>query len=248
MDNYFISPWEDVFYIHWKDCGPDGNASIMALFNYLQESAWNHANHLGLGYTSLTNTKQAWVLLRFRIEMDHYPNWQNRIRMITWPRKLSGPYAFREFRIMDSKNKQLGTATSTWIIINTESRRPVKPKVGKAYEDILDNTMATSKDAEKIEFPGEHDQAIIHEVSYSELDMNGHVNSTNYLQWTYDMIPHKTLINKQLKNCTINFLGEGKMAEEILILMKAESKEQYLFCGNDNKAGRNIFCTRLIYA
>lgn len=243
----YKSVWTDSYDIHWKDCGPDGKANIMALFNYLQETAWNHANHLDMDYTTFTHTQQAWVMLRFLIQIKNFPAWMDNISISTWPRKLQGPYAFRDFRIYNEQREELAVAASTWIIININSRKPVKANLGQRYEDVLTATLATSREPAKIKIEKSFDHQKNHLVSWSDLDMNSHVNSTKYLQWSYDMLPEEFLTGRQIKECEINFLHEGRMNEQIHIGRKQRNDNEFVFCGKEKTSGKQVFSASLIF-
>ena len=42
--------WAEEYLIQWCDTDRNGHLKMSAIANYLQESAWRHANHLGFGF------------------------------------------------------------------------------------------------------------------------------------------------------------------------------------------------------
>ena len=42
--------WQENFRVNWYDTDLNGHVKMSSIANYLQESAWRHAEHLGFGY------------------------------------------------------------------------------------------------------------------------------------------------------------------------------------------------------
>jgi medium-chain acyl-[acyl-carrier-protein] hydrolase len=99
--------------INWYDTDLNGQLKMSALANYLQESAWRHANHLGFGYEETRRRNEFWVVISLMIRMTGTPEWGKTITVETWPRGIERLFAFRDFKIMDEGGNVLGAATST---------------------------------------------------------------------------------------------------------------------------------------
>jgi hypothetical protein len=52
-----------------------GRVTSLALLRYFLEAAWNHAEALGAGFSSLRDAGKFWVLGRLRSEVQKYPVW-----------------------------------------------------------------------------------------------------------------------------------------------------------------------------
>lgn len=45
--------WTDEYKVHSYDAGRNGYATMPVLCNFMQETAWNHAEHLNVGFSHL---------------------------------------------------------------------------------------------------------------------------------------------------------------------------------------------------
>jgi acyl-ACP thioesterase len=106
------SIWTDEYRVSWFDADGNNRARLAAICRYLQESAWNHANHLGFGYRQASEIKQVWVIIRLLLKMEKYPFWDDIITVRTWPRGVEGVLAFRDFEILSAAGERLGAASS----------------------------------------------------------------------------------------------------------------------------------------
>ena len=45
--------WAEEYEINFRHLAPDGKASLVELIELTQETAWKHADNMGLGYSEL---------------------------------------------------------------------------------------------------------------------------------------------------------------------------------------------------
>ena len=79
----------------------DGRASLAVVCNLLQESAAEHAQHLGIGYEPMARQNLAWAVARIGIEVRRKPRVLENLAVDTWIHGTRGPLAMREFEVRD---------------------------------------------------------------------------------------------------------------------------------------------------
>lgn len=68
-----------------------------------------------------------WVLSRLHVQIQKYPLWRDRIQVETWATsRLGGVRAYRDFRLLDANDEPVGAATSLWLLLDVNTRRPVR--------------------------------------------------------------------------------------------------------------------------
>ena len=209
--------WTDRYTVNWYDADATNRASIVTICKYLQESAWNHANHLGFGYRSLNQVNQVWVIVRLLVKMDRYPSWGETIPVRTWPRGMEGLLALRDFEILDDKGIRIGAAASQWFIIDGETRKPQPAIIARDIMPLFSSEPALDEQPEKIHI---HDPLPFHytvKARYGDIDMYQHVNNTRYLQWALNIFPEEQLRERHLSMMMIEFLSETRLGDEINI-------------------------------
>ncbi|MBT8406366.1 MAG: hypothetical protein KJP05_02830 [Deltaproteobacteria bacterium] len=80
----FIPVWKDEYKIHYYQVDVRSNATLVVLCQFMQESAWNHAEHLGLGFSHLSKMDFIWILSRQLLKIYSYPKWGDMIQVHTW--------------------------------------------------------------------------------------------------------------------------------------------------------------------
>lgn len=160
-----------------------GNATISSICNYFQEAAGLHAKHLHFDISDLLESGMTWILYKMHIKMNQFPErWQD-VTVVTWPSSGDGLRAFRDYELRDESGNVLGAALSQWMILNTETKRPVR-----LPDEILNMGLETDHHVMEIDKSPvkilDHEGAeFITKVGNFDLDMNNHVNNVKYIDW-----------------------------------------------------------------
>ena len=80
-----VQPWTESFAVRSYEVTPQGHAALQTLCNYCQEAAGNHARALGLSRDAMLEHGMAWVLMRLRLQVQRYPDWEQAVHVETWP-------------------------------------------------------------------------------------------------------------------------------------------------------------------
>ena len=207
--------WTESFPIRAYNVTPHGVASPLAICDFLQEAAGNHAEQLGLSMESLLENGQAWVLAFLRLQVDRYPNCHDTLTIETWPSGLDRLYATREF-ILSDEHGECARATSAWLVIDTKRRRPLRPPAELYDIDTPDRPPALDVDCAKMKVP---DATPVHErtfrVRYHDLDLNRHVNNVRYVEWATETLPAEWLDSHALRDLTLEFRAETTAGDPV---------------------------------
>ncbi|MBD3223700.1 MAG: acyl-[acyl-carrier-protein] thioesterase [Caldithrix sp.] len=234
MDNGKSLIWDEIFKIRAYEVTPDGKVSIQNVCNFLQETAGNHAHHLGLSVEQLYKQKMTWVLSRLHVQMTAYPFWRQKMRIQTWPSQKDGLFAIRDFRIFDQHDRKIGVATSSWMMINLVNRRPLR--IPDELEKITNQNegRALKDEFDKLPELKDYDYEKPFQVRLSDIDMNRHVNNVKYIEWGLESIPQSIWRNHRLSDLQISFKAESNYGERIL------SKSGILSGENSNQFGHKL--------
>ena len=153
-----------------------------SFMNLAQEAAGRHAVYLGFGYDDLIASNTAWILSRVHVEFIDAPLWRDNITLTTWHKGLNRIFFLRDFIITDSEGRERVKATTSWLVMNLETRRLVRdPKLMEEGTVCTDNVIETP--ADKVQMPKGAEPELVgqHAVSYSDIDTNGHTNNAMYM-------------------------------------------------------------------
>jgi acyl-ACP thioesterase len=209
--------WEEHLEIHSYDVNISRKLTMESLLRYFQEAAWNHAEHLGLGYSHLRERNQVWVLSRMMVVVDSYPEWGQSVALRTWPCGSMSLLALRDFELLDGTGHRLISATSGWLVLDLPSRRPqrIESILGSIRE--VPRYRAVGAEAARLAAAAESPDATVLNVKYSDLDLNDHVNNATYARWILDSYPVDFHRTHRLRRFTINFLAEVGADDSVML-------------------------------
>jgi acyl-ACP thioesterase len=194
--------------------------------NLAQEAAGQHAVHLGFGYDDLIKTNTAWILSRMHIQFVDIPKWRDEVTLTTWHKGLNRLFYLRDFIMTDAEGNPKVKATTSWLVLNLETRRLVRdPELMEDgtvnHEDVIETP------ADKVQMPKDVEPvlALEHVVAYSDVDMNAHANNAMYMQWAMDAVEYGLASSRSVKELTINFNHETKAGDKVMIYRAEVEKE-----------------------
>ncbi|NJN28201.1 MAG: hypothetical protein HC819_20640 [Cyclobacteriaceae bacterium] len=211
------SIWQDDFRIGTHQLDPKGQTQITAICHILQEGASLHAELAGFGFEAMLQKGQLWVLARLKVEMIRYPVWRERLTLKTWSRGQEGMFYIRDFMVEDEQQYIIAKASSAWAAINHRTRRP-EPVEGleQGLHSLADQIVLVKK---LNKLPELQNQKLLRKrmVEYTDIDILYHVNNVKYIELIINSFPKETLLDHTLASIEINFLGETKYGEDVLI-------------------------------
>jgi acyl-ACP thioesterase len=232
------------FHISAYDTDMKSDCKLTSICNYLEETASIHTSNLGTSPEEFVKRGIAWVLSRLKIEMTRYPEWQEKIRVKSWPRGDIGLFLYRDFIIYDSDDNILGKATSAWLIIDIAKRRPLRPgpflkefELSNIDEPILSETLSGIGKYDKGE------TIFTKTLRYSDCDINKHANNVKYVRWMLDALPLEQMETETIKSFEINYLKETKMNDKVEISTNKIAEDTYVTTVNK---GNETNCKAII--
>lgn len=195
------------FTIRANEVDASGKLTLPAICDFFQEVAGNNALQLNFDITDLKDQNLTWVLHRMDIQISSYPDWRDTITLKTWPASGDALRAYRNYQILDSKGKEYGSCLSYWMMMNLDTRRPVR-----MTKEILETRLADLENVLEIKSSRfkpftsiEKEKTIT--IRRADLDMNNHANNVRYIEWMLECLSHKE--TRHITNFDIIFMNEG---------------------------------------
>jgi len=217
----------DRFRVRSYETDPLGRLQVPILCKLLQEAATAHAAILGVAVDTLIENGVAWVLSRLHLEMQRWPTSDEYIVIETWPEAANRLFTERRFNVVDAVDNSIGTASTLWLILDLERRRPVRlpahvverlGELGLGSEPRRFGDLVT---------PDPVDRELAFTVRRSDLDSADHVNNTSYVEWAIEAVPDEAWSTAELAELEIQFVCECHQGQTVL------SRSQQVERGND---------------
>ena len=213
MENYF----EKEFKLRYFEMDNTGKASPITMMTLLQETAADHCAFAGHSLLSLMSQNLGWVLLSGMMEIDRYPEYNEKIIIRTWLSKYKSIRGTRENIIYDEHYNIIGKAKGLWLFFDIEKRRPKKiPNYFRenwlsCEETSLDHDISSTM--QSIKSPQYLNKFT---VNRSDTDINKHVNNISYFHWLLESIPKEIIDNYYLHSIDGRFLSESQYGDSIV--------------------------------
>ena len=204
-----------------------GKLSIGVLGKHLLNCADAYAAERGFDVVEQEGERYTWVLSRLAVELDDLPSCHESFSIQTWVENVYRLFADRNFAILNKDDKPIGYVRSVWAMISMETRTP-------ANLLALHGERITNSICEKecpIAKPGRvkvsQQEAMSEYVAkYSDLDINGHVNSIKYIEHILDLFPLDTYKEKALKRFEIAYVAECYYGDALSFYLEQKGENE----------------------
>jgi medium-chain acyl-[acyl-carrier-protein] hydrolase len=211
------------FTVHTYETDTRGFARPVALLNFLQDAAGEHAGRLGLSVAALGERNATWVLSRYHVLIHRYPALGETLLVTTWPSDYHGRFALRDFEVTAGGTPVLA-ATSSWMILDLGKKQALK--VG----EIVGPGRALEKRAIADPFASlpvlaARESEVRFRVETAHLDGNQHVNNAVYVQWALEGTPPDILLTRRPIDIEVSYRAEALYGDEVLSTVQRISEE-----------------------
>jgi acyl-ACP thioesterase len=204
------SIWKESFPVRSFEVGNSGVLKPQAIFQFFQKAAGNHATNLGVGFDALRKLGLFWVLSRVKVGIEKLPAWRDEVTLVTWPKGVDRLFALRDFRMLDRDGATMVRGTSCWLLVDMERMRPRRIDSIPRSFPVLTEEHALRESLDKITAPENLAVKCEKQVMVSDLDVNHHVNNTEYVRWIADCLEPG---DGTLRSLQVNYLEEAKLGD-----------------------------------
>jgi medium-chain acyl-[acyl-carrier-protein] hydrolase len=199
------------------------------MLRLFQDASIEHTEYLGYKKEKTLERGFLWVIARTSVSISRLPDYDETIRIVTWPGSMMRILYPRFYAIEDLSGNTLVTSASIWTLIDKNKRTPVRP----SESNVIINGSDT-RDA----LPLPHDfktqcelRCTTRHSRYSDLDLNGHVNNIRYLEWADDLLSPQYHKDHPLRSMKINYLSEIKPDTDVTMNYGIENDTLFI-CGS----------------
>ena len=177
-------------------------------------------------------------MIRQKAEITRLPGKGETITLETWPMPTTRSAFPRATAAYDEAGNLLFRVIGLWVLMNPKTRSMVLPgKSGVDLDGILRGTELTPPGSIG---PRELPFEACRIVGQAELDRNGHMNNTKYLDWVCDLLPAEYLQDHPVKNFTVCYLSEALKNEKIFLSW--ELTDQAVLQVNAHREKTDVTC------
>lgn len=218
-----------------------GRLTLGVLGNHLLNCAGIHANERGFGIATLNEENYTWVLSRLAIELDTLPCSYEKFMIQTWVENVYRLFTDRNFALLDKDGHPIGYARSVWAMISLHTRKPadlLTLQGGGLAEMACDKPCPIDKPS-RIKVKADAPVSSLR-ARYSDIDVNGHVNSIRYIEHILDLFPLTVYREKRIRRFEMAYVAESYYGDELSFYMDDEGNDT--FAVEVRKNGQETVC------
>ena len=155
-----------------------------------------------------------WVITDYEIEMERLPRYAETVTIETEALSYNRYFCYRSFAIYSQEGQKIMTILSTFVLSDYDSR-----KVHEVVEAII-RPYASEKIKKINRGPKYHKladpQETLYHVRYFDLDLNGHVNNSRYIEWMYDVLELDFLKTHIPRKISLKYVKEVHHGKDVL--------------------------------
>ena len=221
-----MNKFQKKYRVRSAECDRFNQMRLRSLFNLFQDVADLNAEELGFGYSFCLQNQLTWMGSAYHLKINRLPKRDENFVLFTWPAGLSSLSAIRDFELKTETGETLVLASSSWILIDLERKRPVAvPKYVTHLNVVGERVFETN--FEKIVLPDVFEYRTQETVREDDIDINLHVNNAVYPSWLLDSLSLEFLSSHQLKELKVQFKQGAEKKSGVEILTKIQGTDLY---------------------
>ncbi|MFS8939027.1 acyl-[acyl-carrier-protein] thioesterase [Streptococcus mitis] len=185
--------------------------------------------------TILEEHNLVWIITDYDIEVVRLPRFAEEITIETEALSYNRLFCYRRFTIYDEEGRELIHMIATFVLMDRDSRKvhAVEPEIVAPYQSDFDKKLIRGPKYESLDEPFSKD----YHVRFYDLDMNGHVNNSKYLDWIFEVMGADFLTQYIPKKINLKYVKEVRPGGVITSAVERsglESKHEIISNGATN--------------
>ena len=189
-----------------------------ALLKVLENAADHHSASVTDESVEGSMHGVAWILAEWRVEIIRAPRYNDVINIETWISDGSAAaHSNREFLLSDEHGGVLVKAAAKLTLFDLKANRIIKTDRAVLERYRPEGRAVFSEKAHRL-LPAE---SFEHEVQFplrrSDIDYNGHVHNTSYLNFVFDILPENAVQSFDIAKVRIAYKRPIKLGDNTII-------------------------------
>lgn len=231
-----------------------GHLFLGVLGNHMLNAAGRHSHNRGWGIDQLNKAQYTWVISRLSIQLDEMPAQYEHVEIETWVERVMRLFTERNFLIRNADDGRIyGYARSVWAMIDIETRQPSDllafqdgdimryvlsaeekpcpiPRFGRVRVNIPPDLATSSIHSCSEEQPTANSPLQIRTIPtyYSDVDINGHINSVKYIEHILDLFPLEQYKNHRICRFDIGYKTESYLGDRLTLYCEETDGEHHI--------------------
>lgn len=165
----------------------NGNMKLPSIFSVALQLSGEQSLALGVSDTWVKETyNYTWVVVEYEVDIQRLPKSNETVTIETFAKSYNKFFCYRDFVFYAENGDKLLTITSTFVLLDIESRKVVRvePEIIAPYQSEKLSKIVRGHQYSALN--PDQSLACDYQVRFNDIDQNGHVNNSKYFDWMLD--------------------------------------------------------------
>ena len=206
-----------------SDYNRNGKLSYEAILQILENVAGNHSANFGDSIADASKNGIAWILTEWQVKILRRPRNGECLNITTWVRgKAPASTAFRDFIVTDNDDIEVIRADAKFALIDLKTS-----KLTRISEKLFASYQPEDKEifefSQRLRTPTEYSAETEIKLRRSDIDFNGHVHNTRYIDFALQALPKDSFDRDSFTKIRISY--KKPVTENNAVMLKYNSQE-----------------------
>ena len=154
-----------------------------------------------------------WIITDYDIDVIRVPKFGEEMTIETEALSYNRLFCYRRFTVFDENDVAVIEMMATFVLMDRDSRKvhAVEPKIVAPYEAEFSKKLIRGPKYSELKDSTSKD----YHVRFYDLDMNGHVNNSKYLDWIFEVMGADFLMKHVPKKVHLKYVKEVRPGGQI---------------------------------
>lgn len=154
-----------------------------------------------------------WIITDYDIDVVRLPKFGEEMTIETEALSYNRLFCYRRFTVFDENDVAVIEMMATFVLMDRDSRKvhAVEPKIVAPYEAEFSKKLIRGPKYPELKDLTSKD----YHVRFYDLDMNGHVNNSKYLDWIFEVMGADFLMKHVPKKVHLKYVKEVRPGGQI---------------------------------
>ena len=218
--------YKEIYQPRISDYDRNGKLSYEAILQILETAGSHHSDTVGDSVIEGSQSGISWILTEWRVQVLRRTDSKEKLQITTWVRgKAPASAVYRDFLLTDETGTEVIRAEAKFALFDLATSR-----LTRISEELFGSYQPEDKtvfeDAQRLRAPSEYTSETELKLRRSDIDFNGHVHNTRYVDLAMEALPNEIFASDDFTELHILYYKP--------VLEHSAVKAQYHFDGSSH--------------